>query len=423
MNRVARIVVASLVGVVIFGGLIAFVLFANSARDKFLAAFPKAVITVTVGEAALEQWAETVPAVGTLRAINGVDVSAEVSGQVRHIDFQSGERVSAGQLLVQLDISEEMSQLASARATEKLASITAERARSLVRTSAGTKANLDDAVAQLEVASASCAQIEARIAKKTIMAPFEGFLGVREVDLGEYVAPGQVIVNLQDISSIFADFTVSQRQLSLLKVGQKLRMTVDSSPGRVFEGRVTAIAPLVNVRTGMVSVEGLFENPDLALRPGMLARVEAVQDREDAVIVLPATAVTYQLSGDTVFVVTDLSEDDRANWEKRRSVWMKAAEDQAAALQKQAAGEKDAVRKATLEKSADVILRDARDQPWGQYAVERRMVVVGDRQDDRVVIVKGLSENERVVTSGQMKLESGSNIFISDTEVVPTRIH
>lgn len=423
MNRVARIVVASLVGVVIFGGLIAFVLFANNARDKFLAAFPKAAITVTVGEAVLDQWSETVPAVGTLRAINGVDVSAEVSGQVRHIDFQSGERVSAGQLLVQLDISEEMSQLASARATEKLASITADRARSLVRTSAGTKANLDDAVAQLEVASASSAQIEARIAKKTIMAPFDGVLGVRQVDLGEYVAPGQVMVNLQDISSIFADFTVSQRQLSLLKVGQKLRMTVDSSPGRVFEGRVTAIAPLVNVRTGMISVEGLFENPDLALRPGMLARVEAVQDEENAVIVVPATAITYQLSGDTVFVVTDLSDDDRANWEKRRSVWMKTAEDQAEALRKLAAKEKDEVRKATLEKQVDVILRNAREQPWGQYAVERRMVVVGDRQGDRVVIVKGLSENEKVVTSGQMKLESGSNIFISDSEVVSTRIH
>lgn len=392
----ARIFVAVVVGIVVFGGVIGVTKFRDYMIQKFFANMPKAVVTVTIDQARDVEWPSTVPAVGTLRAINGVDVSAQISGQVISIAFDSGQVVREGDLLVQLNIEEEQSELASARATEKLANITADRARSLVRTSAGTKANLDDAVAQLEIAAANRGQIEARIAKKTIRAPFNGVLGVRQVNVGEYVAPGQVLVNLQDLRSIHADFTVSQRQLSIIKDGAFLRMNVDTWPGRTFQGEITAIAPLVDVRTGMINVEGLFDNSDVALRPGMLVRVEATRPEKRMELVIPVEAVTYQLSGDTVFVVHPLPQEDQDKLAQARADAEKEGADALAAFEK-------------------------RRHP--QYTVQRRSVTVGDRQGDRVVVLSGLSAGDTIVTSGQMKLENGSYITVSDTKLAPVDVN
>lgn len=394
--KLGRVFIALVVGVVVFGGVIAFIKFRDHMIQQIFANMPRAVVSVTIDEVKEEKWPSTVPAVGTLRAVNGVDVSSEVSGQVLSIAFESGQVVHEGQLLVQLNIEEELSELSSARATERLANITAERARSLVRTSAGTKANLDDAVAQVDVAAANTGQIEARIAKKTIRAPFDGVLGVRQVDLGEYVAPGQILVNLQDLRSIYADFTVSQRQLSIIKDGASLRMNLDTWPERTFEGKITAIAPLVNVRTGMISVEGRFDNSDDALRPGMLARVEAIRPEERKVLTVPIMAITHQLSGDTVFVVQPLPEADQKSLADARAKAEKDGGDALAAFER-------------------------KRQP--QYMVQRRQIVLGDRRGDRIVIAKGLSLGDRIVTSGQMKLESGSHISVSDTKLVPVDVN
>ncbi|GEO80748.1 efflux RND transporter periplasmic adaptor subunit [Pararhodospirillum oryzae] len=360
LKRMAIMVVG---GTVLFGGVIGFTQFRQKMIAEYFANLPVQVVTVTAEPVARESWRVSVPAVGTLRARSGVDVSPSVGGQVQAILFDSGRMVRKGDVLVQLDADEEESQLASARATANLAHITASRAQRLAQTAAGTRANLDEANAQVGVAEANIKEIQARIAKKTIRAPFSGRLGVRQVDLGAYVNAGQTLVNLQDLSVIMADFTVSQRDLALLSVGAGVELTTDSWPGRTFMGTITAIAPQIDANTGMVRVEARFDNPDDALRPGMLTHVEVIRPESQTVLSVPVSSVTYSLSGDAVFVLGPLPEGAPAG---------------------------------------------------AEAAVERVVVALGERRGDRVAVASGLEDGQRIVTSGQMKLQNGSLVTIAD---------
>ncbi|WP_041794632.1 efflux RND transporter periplasmic adaptor subunit [Pararhodospirillum photometricum] len=373
-KRMAIMVVGA---TVLFGGVIGFTQFKQKMIEDYFAHMPRPLVTVTAETATQEHWSVSVPAVATLRAVNGVDVSPSVAGQITALRFQSGQMVRQGEPLVQLDIDEEQSLLASARASASLARITAARASSLVRTSAGTRASLDDAEAQVRITEAKINEIEAQIAKKTIRAPFSGQLGVRLVDLGEYVAAGQALVNLQDLSVILADFSVSQRDLSLLQPGAPLTLTSDAWPDRTFEGSVTAVAPQINAKTGMVSVEGRFPNPDGTLRPGMLARVKVMQPVQENVLTVPVSAVTYALSGDAVFVLRPAPAADADTKPDAKSDTPKA------------------------------------DTPKPDAQAERVRITLGERRGDRVVVKEGLSDTDRVVTSGQMKLENGSLVLVS----------
>lgn len=345
------------VSLVVFGGVLGFVQFRNQMIKQYFATMPKPVVAVTVEPAATEQWRDFVPAVGTLTAVNGVNIAASTSGLVKEIAFQSGQAVKKGQLLLRLDSDVEQGELRSAMADADLARLQANRQRALVKSDAVSQAALDKAEAELKVKEAKVASLRATIDKKAVYAPFDGVLGVRQVDLGQYVQPGQAIVNLQDLSTMLADFSVSQRDLAMVSPGQPIRMTTDAWAGREFAGQVAAVEPQVDSKTGMVLVQGRFPNADGALRPGMFAKVEIDRPATAQVVTVPVSAVSYNLHGDAVFVVRD-----GAN------------------------GGKEALR---------------------------AVVQLGERRDGRVVVRQGVNVGDLVVTSGQLKLENGSSVEIA----------
>jgi len=364
--RVKRIAVVLLAGGVVFGGVIGFIQFRQKMIENYFATMPRPVMTVTATPAALRDWQALVPAVGTLQAVNGVDVSSSMAGLVREIGFQSGQSVRRGQRLVLLDTEVERSDLKSAEAELALARISFERTRTLLRSDTVSQSALDKAEAELRVKQARVAGLEAQIGKKAIDAPFEGTLGVRKVDLGQYLQPGQAIVNLQDLSRMLCDFSVSQKDLGVVAVGQTVRMTTDAWPGETFTGTIAAVEPQVEARTGMVAVQASFPNPDRRLRPGMFARIEIARSETARVIAVPVSAVAYALHGDAVFVV------------------------------REGAGEGGKTVR----------------------SVERIVVELGERRDGLVVVKAGVAVGDLVVTSGQVKLENGSLVEIATADLL-----
>jgi membrane fusion protein (multidrug efflux system) len=346
---------------VVFGGVFGFIVFRQHMMKQFFANMPKPVVAVTATAARESEWREVVPAVGTLQAVNGVDVAGSAAGLIRDISFQSGQEVRRGQPLVRLDTDVEMGDLRSAQAELELARTGFNRTQTLIRSNTVSQSALEKAEAELSVKTARVAGLQAMIGRKTVSAPFDGVLGVRKVDLGQYLQPGQAIVNLQDLTLMLCDFSVSQKELAALGVGEPVRLTTDAWPGRLFEGVVAAIEPLVDARTGMVAVQARFPNPDRVLRPGMFARIEIIRPTGQRVVTVPASAVSYNLHGDAVFVVRTTAAPD--------------------------------------------------GKPV--QLVERAVVELGDRRDGLVVVRRGLAAGELVVTSGQIKLENGSHVEVS----------
>jgi membrane fusion protein (multidrug efflux system) len=359
--KAKRMIIMLVASAVVFGGVFGFVSFKNAMIKQYFATMPKPVVAVTTVLAERMDWQGSVSAVGTLQAVNGVDISASLSGLVKEIAFQSGQEVKRGQLLLRLDSEVEQSDLRSAQADQALAHITFDRNKTLLRSDTVSQSALDKAEAEYKVKVAKSAGLQAQIAKKSVYAPFDGVLGVRKVDLGQYLQPGQTIVNLQDLSLLLCDFSVSQKDLSLVTPGQPVRMTSDAWPGQVFEGEIAALEPQVDAKTGMMGVQARFPNAERRLRPGMFAKIEITRSQVDPVVVVPAAAITYALHGDAVFVVRENPGAD-----------------------------------------GKTVL-----------TVERAVVELGERQNGVVVVKKGIAAGDRVVTSGQVKLENGSLVQIA----------
>lgn len=357
VKRVGIVVIGC---VIVFGGVLGFVAFRNAMVKNYFANLPKPVVTVTAAEIRKEHWRDSVPAVGVLRALNGVDVTVSVGGLVEEIKFESGQKVKAGQLLLKLDTGVEVANLNAALAQANLARITADRQRTLIRSNTVSQAAVDQADAELKVAIAQADSIRAQIEKKTVLAPFSGELGVRMVDLGQYIDPGAVVVNLQDLSVMLVDFTVSQRDLDKIRLGGKLDILTDSWPGQTFVGTVEAIAPSINSQSGMMTVRGRIDNSDGRLRPGMLVQLAALSPHERDVLTLPMTAVTYNLYGDFIYQITPVKD------------------------------EKDALE------------------------VNRIIVTTGARNTGRVEITSGGTAGALIVTTGQAKLQNGARVRIVD---------
>ncbi len=355
MNKKRMIITLAASGVVL-GAVFGAVQLRSYMIKQYFATLPKPVVTVTVATADVLDWRAATQAVGALRAVNGVDISATVSGQVRDIAFQSGQAVRKGQMLVRLDTDVEQTDLQSALADADLARISAVRQRTLIKSDTVSQSAVDKAEAELKVKHARVDGIRATIEKKTVEAPFAGVLGVRKVDLGQYVQPGQAIVNLQDLSVMLADFTISQKELGSVKVGDPIRLTTDAWPDTGFDGTVSVLEPQVDSRTGMLSAQARIPNAGGALRPGMFVRVEVLRQDNVQVVAVPVSAVTYNLHGDSIFVVQD---------------------------------------------GAD-----------GKKQVVRTFVTLGDRRDGKVAVTKGVKAGDVVVTSGQVKLENGSLVDI-----------
>ncbi|ACC71585.1 efflux RND transporter periplasmic adaptor subunit [Paraburkholderia phymatum] len=353
---------------VLLGALVGFNLFKAHMIRKFMAnnAVPSATVTSAV--ARYQAWQPQLTAVGSLRAVRGVDVTTEVPGLVREIAFNSGQEVKAGQVLVRLNDDSDRAQLASLQAAADLAQTVYKRDKAQFDIQAIAKAQLDADAADLKSKRAQVDQQAALVDKKTIRAPFAGRVGITTVNPGQYMNPGDAIVTLQAVDPIYADFYLPQQQLGQLQVGQTVVVDTNAYSSRTFDGKIRSINPRVDNTTRNVQIEATVDNRERKLLPGMYANVKIDAGGEQRYLTLPQTAITYNPYGATVFVVKP--------------------------------GEhKDAQGKA---------------MPVAQQV----FVTPGPTRGDQVAILKGIAEGTQVVTSGQLKLKNGTPLVI-DNRVQP----
>lgn len=337
---------------------------------------PKPPVSVAVATASERSWQNLLPAVGSLKALQGVDLSLEVAGTVRAMQFESGQQVKAGQPLLLLDSEVETALLGTAQADLGLAQVDYGRGSQLVGDRAISRGEFDRLSAQLLKNKATVAQLKASLAKKSILAPFSGTIGIRRVDVGDYLASGTVIATLQDLSSLYVDFYVAEQAVPKLKVGQSVQVGVAAYPGEHFNGQVSAINPKVEDSTRNVLVRATLPNPQGKLLPGMFANLQVLLPAPKTEVVVPQSAVTYTLYGDSLYVVTQKKAEDGA------------------------------------------LQADAQGKPL--LIAERRGIQTGERRDGVVVVSKGLVAGEQVVSGGQLKLVNGASIApVPDKTLTP----
>ena len=341
---------------------------------------PVAVATTKVKEV---EWQPTLDAVGTVVAVRGVTLGAEVTGTVQRIDFQNGSMVEQGQVLVRLDSSAEQARLRSALAQEALARQTLKRARFLRRQDVNTRADLEAAQAADKQSRAAVANLRATIAKKTLRAPFSGRVGIREVELGEVVSPGTPIVSLQTVSPVHVDFWLPEQAIAKVDEGNEAQVTVDTFPDASWKGTVTTISPEVDPKTRNVRMRVTIPNPDGRLVPGMFASVSVNAGERQLVRIVPQTSIVYAPYGDSVFVLN----------------------------QKQPVGSRAARARGGPS-------RPAKPSGGTGPVVRRRFVRLGESRGDYVMVASGLEAGETVVSSGAFKLKEGARVVVHN-ELAP----
>jgi len=331
---------------------------------------PKPAINVETELARRMDWQSRLPAIGTLKASQGIDLSVEIAGTITDVQFQSGEKVSKGQAIVLLDSEMEQASLASAEADLNLSRLEFQRARSLLDRQAISRSEYDRLNAESQKAAASVAQLRASLSKKRILAPFSGTIGIRQVDVGDYIAAGTPIATLQDLSTLYVDFFLAEQHVPLLKLGQRVQLQVAAYPGERFEGVISALNPKVETTTRNVQVRAELGNPDGRLLPGMFADLQVLLPTETAQVVVPETAITYTLYGNSVLLVTEGTPPEGVS----------------------------------------------SDEPY--LVVERRFVTTGERRDGLTVVLDGLEGGEQVITAGQLKLDSGAHVAIAESRTL-----
>jgi len=354
------IIVGTLLGVLV-GGLVWFNYFRGQMIKQFFANNKPPPTTVSAAEAKSEVVPNLLTAVGGLAAVHQVDVSADVNGRVTEIKFEPGSHVEAGTPLVQLFDAPDQGDLANYKAQATVAQLSLDRAKQLASRQFGPQATVDSAQAAYDQALAGIAKTEALISQKLVRAPFSGDLGVRKVEVGQYLTAGTAIVSLTDLSELWANFTVTEKDSGNLKVGQPVRLKVDAYPGRTFDAKITTIEPQVAADTRNIRVQATVANPEKILKPGMFVTTTVVLPAKPAVITVPETAVDYTLYGDSVFVITEKKEEDGKT----------------------------------------------------SLSAVRTFVQTGSRVDGRVEIIKGVKVGDKVVAVGQLKLQSGAPVAIS----------
>ena len=335
---------------------------------------PKPPISVAVATATERPWQVRLPTVGTLKALQGVDLSLETDGTVTDVQFQSGQTVKAGQPIVKLDSAVESALLETALADLGLAQLDYTRGSQLVGSQAISKGEFDRLSAVLKKSKATVNQLKAALGKKSILAPFSGTIGIRQVDVGDYVASGTMIATLQDLSSLYADFFVPEQAVPKIAIGQKIEVIVAAYPQQTFPGTISAINPKLENSTRNVQVRATLANPEGKLLPGMFASLQVLLPNPLPRIVVPESAITYTLYGNSVYVAVQKKAEDGS------------------------------------------LAKDDKDQPI--LIAERRYVETGERRDGQVMITKGVQKGEAVVTAGQIKLDNGAHIAISDDKTL-----
>ncbi len=362
-----RMILTILALAVVFGGVFGYRLFTNHMIHQYLSHQKTPPVAVAVVKAAETEWQPELKSVGSLTARQGVDVTGEIPGLVTAIHFRSGQRVQAGDVLVTLDSRAEKAQLARLEAAAELARIQMKRQKELVKKKMAPQSALDQASAQYKQIEAQIHGQTVLIDQKSIKAPFSGLLGIRQVDLGTYFAPGTPIVTLQALDPIYVDFTLPQQDFKDIKDGQPVDISVDAWPGSNFEGHISAINPKVDSESRNFKIRAKIKNADMKLRPGMFCQVTVKLAGEEKHITLPQTAISYNPYGDIIYVVQTASEKTKG--------------------------------KPVLK-------------------VQRRFVVTGESRGDQVAVLKGVKAGDRVVVAGQQKLKEGSVVVINN-KVMP----
>ena len=322
---------------------------------------PTSVTTVIAKQ---ETWPSTLSVIGTAAAIQGVTVSADLPGTVDKIHFESGQAVHEGDILVELDIRQEKAQLANIEAQRDLSRVQYGRSEQLAKAGVISKSEFDNAAAQQKATEAQVNEVKASIARKTIHAPFTGVLGIRQISLGQYLAAGQSIVSLQSINPIYVNFGVPQQDTPKMKIGRSMRVTSTDLPGTKFNGRITALDSVINEQTRNIQIQATLENPGGKLRPGMFLQVELPLGESRDVIPLPASAINYAPSGDSVFVVSDMKD----------------------------------------EKSGKTY-----------RGVRQQIVKIEGSRGDQVAVISGLKAGDEVVSAGAFRLRNAAPVEVNNT--------
>jgi len=366
--RKRMIIMLAIVGFV-FAAIIGYQMFVASMMKQFLSSNAQPPATVTAMQVTEQLWQPQLSAVGSLRAVQGVEISAEIAGIVKKLHFKSGEEVKKGDLLLELNSAEELAQLESLRASRKLAEINFKRDQRQYKVHAISKAQLDASEAELSSKRAQQAQQQAIINKKRILAPFAGRLGVSTVNPGQYLNPADKIVSLQNIRALYVDFNMPQKHVEKLKQGQNINILLQQSHATPVNGEITTINNVVDQSTRNVRVEGLIDNAEGRLLPGMFVNIKIDTGDSQKLLTLPQTAISFNAYGSTLFVA------------------------------REAAGAADAEEKALP-------------------VAQQLFVKTGDKRGDQVAILEGLKPGEMVVTSVQLKLKNGTPLIINN-QVVP----
>jgi membrane fusion protein, multidrug efflux system len=367
VRMVRWFIIVGLLLALLVGGLVWF----NHFRGQMIAQFfannkpPPTPVAMVVAKS--EVIPNLLTAVGDLAAVHQVNVTSDVSGRITDIMFTAGASVKAGSPLVQLFDGPEQGDLASFKAQAIGAQLALDRAKQLAARQFGPQATADAAQATFDTANAGIAKTQAIISQKLVRAPFDGVLGVRHIEVGQYLTAGTQIVTLTDLSTLYANFTTTEKASAMIKVGQTVRVLVDAYPGKVFEGKITTIEPQINTDTRNIRVQATLANPDFILKPGMFATTTVVLPDKPAVVTVPETAVDYTLYGDSVFLITEKKADDGTT----------------------------------------------------SLTAVRTFVKTGNRIVGRTEILSGLKAGDRVVAVGQLKLQSGAAVSISTDQPLP----
>ena len=329
---------------------------------------PKPPIQISASLAQLQDWQPRLPAIGTLTARQGVELTAEISGTVDQVLFESGQQVEAGQPLLTMHDEVERASLATAEAQVELARLDFNRQQNLLQRQSISQAQFDQASSTLRQAQARVAEARAIVQKKTISAPFSGRLGIIQVDPGDYLSPGTLIATLQDLSSLYVDFSLAEQHYPALSTGQQVKLTVAAFPEQGFTGQITAINPRVEASSRTLLVRAGVSNPEEQLLPGMFAELNVLLPDVQPRVVVPETAINFSLYGHSVYVVVPTDDQGQAQ------------EDGEQALQ-----------------------------------VKRRFVTTGERRDGQVVVLEGLEDGDQVVSAGQLKLNDGAAVVINNS--------
>ena len=352
----------------LLGGVIGFNFFKGYMIQKYMASAPVPPATVSTMKADFQEWQPQLSAVGTLRAVRGVDVTTEIAGLVRSVNFKSGDEVKAGQVLTELNADSDLALLHSLEAAAELAATVYERDKAQFAADVLSQAQLDNDAADLKSKRAQVAQQVATVDKKTIRAPFAGKLGITLVNPGQYLNPGDKLVTLQTIDPIYVDFYFPQQQLPQVALGQQVTVTADAYGDTMFIGKITAINPKVDPSTRNIQIEATIPNAKRLLLPGMFATVKVSSGAEQRYLTLPQTAITYNPYGDTVFVVKRSESKDEK--------------------------------------------KDEKAPP--SLVAQQVFVTTGPTRGDQVAVLTGIEAGTEVVTSGGVKLKNGTPLVINN---------